>query len=109
MENLRRIFIGNTETTCRDLNLSNIPVRLERGGFFLCQNGHADIVIDLKQFHITKGDIIVVFPYSIMQVIRYSEDFDGSIIAADVNFSVQFKFQTSPLTIYLSKRIHVFL
>lgn len=86
MENFKHIFIGNAESTCKDLDLGSMPVRLEQGGLFLCQSGQSDVVIDLKQFHIVKGDMIVVFPYTVVQLISYSENFDGSVIAADVNF-----------------------
>jgi len=63
-----------------------MPVRLEQGGLFLCQCGHADIVIDLKQYHITAGDAVIAFPYAVIQTIGCSEDFDGSTIGADVTF-----------------------
>ena len=86
MKNYSHLFIGNAEATCRDLNLTNMPVRLEQGGLFLCLSGHADIVIDHKQYHITAGDIVVAFPYAVVQTIGYSEDFDGSTIGADVSF-----------------------
>ena len=80
-----RIIAGKADMNCTGLN-TNMPVRLEKGGAFLCRGGYGDIVIDLKQYRITKGDIVVAFPYSVVQVISYSDDFDGSVIAADVNF-----------------------
>lgn len=86
MKNYSHLFIGNAESTCRNLNITNMPVRLEKGGLFLCQQGHADIVIDLKQYHITAGDIVVAFPYAVVQTISYSEDFDGNTLGADVSF-----------------------
>lgn len=86
MKNYSPLFIGDAESTCRDLNITDMPVRLEQGGVFLCQRGHADIVIDLKQYHITAGDIVVAFPYTVIQTMGYSEDFDGSSLRADVSF-----------------------
>lgn len=85
MENMKHMVIGYTEFSCRNLN-TRIPIRLEQGGLFLCKRGQADIVIDLKRFHLTVGDMVVVFPYTIVQILNQSEDFDGNILAADVNF-----------------------
>ena len=86
MKNYNHLFTGNAESACRNLKLTNMPVRLEQGGLFLCHNGYADIVIDLKQYHITAGDIVIAFPYSVVQTIGYSEDFDGNTIGADNSF-----------------------
>lgn len=86
MKNNSYLFIGDVELICRDLHITNMPVRLEQGGLFLCRSGHADIVIDLKQYHITTGDMVVAFPGAVIQTISYSEDFDGSTIGADVGF-----------------------
>lgn len=86
MKNYNHLFIGNAESTCKDLNITHMPVRLEQGGLFLCQRGHTDIVIDLKQYHITAGDIVIAFPYTVVQTIGYSEDFDGNTLGADVSF-----------------------
>ncbi len=86
MKNYSPLFIGDAESTCKDLNITDMPVRLEQGGVFLCQRGHADIVIDLKQYHITAGDIVVAFPYTVIQTMDYSEDFEGSALRADVSF-----------------------
>lgn len=86
MKNYSPLFIGDAESTCRDLKITDMPVRLEQGGVFLCQRGHADIVIDLKQYHIKTGDIVVAFPYTVIQTMGYSEDFEGSALRADVSF-----------------------
>lgn len=86
MKNINHLFIGNTEFVCKDLDITNMPVRLEQGGLFLCRSGYIDIVIDHKQYHITAGDIVVAFPYSVIQTVGYSEDFDGNTIVADVSF-----------------------
>lgn len=85
MENLKHMIIGKTEVICQDLN-ARMPIRLEQGGLFLCQSGHADIVIDLKRFHITAGDMVVAFPYTILQILDHSDDFNGNTLAANVNF-----------------------
>lgn len=86
MKNNNHFFIGDAESICNDLDIVNMPVRLEQGGLFLCQRGHADLVIDHKLYHITAGDAVVAFPNSVIQLIGYSEDFDGSTIGADISF-----------------------
>lgn len=65
---------------------SGMPVRLDIGGLFLCTEGNGMVVVDMKQYSISKGDLIVAFPFSIIQVLRHDEDFDGYIVGADVNF-----------------------
>lgn len=90
MNDDERIIVGKTDVTCTRLS-TKMPIRLDKGGAFLCQNGQADIVVDLKQYNISSGDIVVAFPYSVVQIIRHSEDFDGSVIAADVNFFGMFQ------------------
>lgn len=64
----------------------NFPVKIEEGGLFLCTSGEADLVIDMKQYKIKKGDLMVCFPYSVIQVISHSSDCDGSIISATSDF-----------------------
>lgn len=86
MKKEEHLFIGDAESTCRDLNITNMPVRLEQGGLFLCQSGHADIVINLKRYHIVTGDMVVAFPAAVLQVIGSSDDFEGITLGADVSF-----------------------
>jgi len=69
------------------------PVKLEQGGLYFCQSGEAEIVVDMKQFLIRKGDLIVVFPFSVVQLIRNSFDFYGYIIGVNVSFFSSFQIQ----------------
>lgn len=63
-----------------------MPMRLVEGGLFLCQSGTIDIVIDMKQYRIEKGDLVVAFPFSLIQIHYRSEDFKGFLISTDINF-----------------------
>ena len=63
-----------------------MPVRLVEGGLFLCQGGTIDIVIDMKQYRIEKGDLVVAFPFSVIQIHYRSDDFKGFLISTDINF-----------------------
>lgn len=86
MKNIDYLFLGDAESTCRDMNLTKMPVKLEQGGLFLCQRGSAELVIDLKQYRIGAGDMVVAFPFAVVQTIACSEDFDGVTMGADINF-----------------------
>lgn len=78
------IIIGGAEAHTRFDKGTH--VRLERGGLYLCRHGECDIVINMKQFHVVMGDMILFFPFSVIQVISHSEDFDGYIIGAEDDF-----------------------
>ncbi len=95
MEKYKRLIIGNTELTCQSFS-NKMPIRLEQGGLFLCQSGHADILIDLKRFHITVNDMVVAFPHTVVQVLNYSKDCDGIIIGADLNFFTSIQISDKP-------------
>ncbi len=68
-----------------------MPSRLDEGGLCLCRSGEADIVIDMKQYRITKGDMIVAFPFSVLQILRISDDFRGFLIGSDLTFFANIK------------------
>lgn len=95
MENIKHLALDYSELSGQILHAKR-PVKLERGGLFLCQRGHADIVIDLKRFHIKVGDLVSVFPYSIVQILNHSADFNGNILAADVSFFASIQVSDRP-------------
>ncbi|MFI3289245.1 MAG: helix-turn-helix domain-containing protein [Rikenellaceae bacterium] len=68
----------NTKTTT--------PIQIQSGGFMLCLNGNCDVVVDTKQYHIKEWDLVVVFPYSIIQTLHSSDDFDSIMIGVGVDF-----------------------
>lgn len=65
---------------------TNTPIRCEYGGVFICASGAADIIIDTNQYHIEKNSLAICFPYSIVQLLEASEDFDGVMIGATAEF-----------------------
>lgn len=60
--------------------------RLENGGFFLCQGGEAEIVLDAKPYRIGVGDLVVTFPFSTLQVLERSAAFRGILLCSDTDF-----------------------
>lgn len=53
------------------------PRQLSEGGIFICMEGEGDFFLDLKNYKLKKGDMCVVFPFSILQTIYKSDDFCG--------------------------------
>ncbi|MFI3298320.1 MAG: helix-turn-helix domain-containing protein [Rikenellaceae bacterium] len=62
------------------------PIHLNAGGFMLCLAGQGSVVIDTKQYHIEKWNMVVAFPYSIVQVLGCSDDFESVAMAASDDF-----------------------
>lgn len=63
-----------------------IPVKIVDGGIFMCSAGKAKLIIDMKQYDIGELDLIVCFPYTVIQVIDISADFNGKVISATPDF-----------------------
>lgn len=60
------------------------PQQLEDGGIFICLKGNAEFFLDLKNYKLKAGDICVAFPFSILQTVEKSEDFEGFGMAASI-------------------------
>jgi AraC family transcriptional regulator, transcriptional activator of pobA len=58
-----------------DLPIVFSPCRINDCMVFICLMGNAEIEVDLRQFHYTTNDIIVVFPGQILACNVKSEDF----------------------------------
>ncbi len=52
-------------------------MEIEFAALFICLAGESEIMLDMKAYHIQAGDLCVIFPHSVIQGIRKSEDFDG--------------------------------
>lgn len=57
-----------------------IARQIPGGGIFICLHGEAEILIDLKSYRLNAGDVCIVFPYSILQTVSKSDDFERFII-----------------------------
>lgn len=94
MKRFQELLTGKEHSAeCNNLIRNNPPIKIDTGGVFICIGGKASIAIDLKQFDIVSGDMVVIFPYTIVQLIGHSEDFDGKLLTAEVSFfnSLQIK------------------
>lgn len=79
-------IVGYTSDFTQFQGELSVPNELEYGGFLLCLEGETDIIIDSKQYKIKKNDMAVAFPYTVVNFERSSDDFQGVIIGADINF-----------------------
>ncbi len=59
----------------------------------MCLSGECDIVIDLKRYHLHQWDMVVAFPYSIIQLTERSEGFDCLVMSASFEFFTEFQIQ----------------
>ncbi len=80
-------YIAHRVSNLNELSTkSNTPIQIQSGGFLLCLKGNCDVVVDTKQYHIKEWDLVVVFPYSIIQTLRFSDNFDSIMIGVGVDF-----------------------
>lgn len=64
----------------------SVPVEIEFAALFICLAGESEIMLDMKAYHIQAGDLCVIFPHSVIQGIRKSEDFDGYALDANLEY-----------------------
>lgn len=65
------------------------PVNVSAGGFMLCTKGSATALVNTKQHMISEWDIIVALPYSHVQLIEKSGDFDCTILGVSLDLIAQ--------------------
>lgn len=58
--------------------------KMAQTGMFICIQGEVEIEIDEKNYILQKNSILIYYPYSILKVIRRSQDLEGTIIAIDI-------------------------
>ncbi|NDV45835.1 AraC family transcriptional regulator [Paludibacter sp. 221] len=63
-----------------------IPFEIEFAAVFICLSGEAEIMLDTKAYRINKGDLCVLFPHSVVQKIRKSNDFEGYALGANIEY-----------------------
>ncbi|NDV67193.1 AraC family transcriptional regulator [Bacteroides sp. 224] len=54
------------------------------GGIVVCLQGETEFLLDLKSYKLKKGDMCIVFPFSIFQTISKSDDFERYVIGVDM-------------------------
>ena len=90
MEKFQYITIDGTQAL-KDCFEPGPLSRFGKGRLLICQNGECDVVIDMKRYHIVQGNITIVFPHSVVQVLHYSTDFGGYLLGADMDFFTSFQ------------------
>ncbi|MDR3286431.1 MAG: hypothetical protein LBT27_03200, partial [Prevotellaceae bacterium] len=65
-------FTNSVENT---FETHRIPRQLYGGGIFICLQGETEFFLDLKAYKLKKGDMCIIFPFSIMQAVHQSDDF----------------------------------
>lgn len=68
------------------LGMESVPKLVDAAGLCICQEGDAEIAIDGRSYRIRAGDLCVVFPNAILQILRKSKDFKGYTLAATSEF-----------------------
>lgn len=68
------------------MEMVNIPTQIEAGGFLLCTRGSGEIIIDMKQYRVQQWDLIVAMPYSIVQILSSSDDFEAELMGVSIDF-----------------------
>ena len=69
-----------TEDQGQRLSLTNVC------GFFLCQQGTADVTLNDKTFHLKAGDVYFYLPSTFISILNRSSDLNGIAIKCDVEF-----------------------
>jgi len=68
------------------LGMEAVPKLVDAAGLCICLHGDADIALDGRSYHIKKGDICVVLPNTILQIVRKSNNFMGYTLAGTSEF-----------------------
>ncbi len=68
---------------------NKVPIHIETGGFMLCTSGRAEVFVDSKLYNVKSMDLIVALPYSHVQAIEVSDDFDGVLCGVDLEFIIK--------------------
>lgn len=69
------------------LPLQGHPSRLEAFIFSMCLHGEVTFELNMKRHHAIPGDMTIVQPNDMIQLIRQTEDFSGVFIAMNFNSS----------------------
>lgn len=87
------------------LGLESVPKRVDASGLCICLQGEVEIASDGRSYLIKAGDLCVVFPNTILQIIRKSPDFKGYTMAGTSEFMKQINISSST-AIYLEIKVN---
>ncbi|SFU27102.1 AraC-type DNA-binding protein [Porphyromonadaceae bacterium KHP3R9] len=67
--------------------LKRTPFILDAGVVvFVCMEGEAVIVVDMKRIHIHRGSFVLLLPYSVIQLVEVSDELKITLIATGMGF-----------------------
>lgn len=101
------------------LNAENGSVKLNKTGFFICEEGEVTLTIDNTEHKMTRRSLIVYFSYSSLRICSHSSDLKGVLIGADLemlqpllykvtNFNAIFIIKQCPMQFLSDKQYECF-
>lgn len=66
------------------LNAEDKAIKLNKTGFFICEEGEVTLTIDQVEYTMTRHTLIVYFSYSSLHILSHSNDLKGVLIGADL-------------------------
>ena len=65
--------------------VSSKPKKMPQTGMFFCLEGEIEVVIDNKEYLLRKNSMTIYYPYSLLKVVRRSENLEGLIMAVEID------------------------
>ncbi|MDR1343850.1 MAG: helix-turn-helix domain-containing protein [Tannerellaceae bacterium] len=90
-----KLFYGFTVDSSSTYARNEIPQQLTGGGVFICLKGEVEFFLNLKSYKLKAGDMCVAFPFSMLQIINMSDDFDGFGIRVSVELFIDIRIPSS--------------
>lgn len=88
MNRTNRSEIAFDEIDAANIGKYDQIVHLEQNGFLLCRQGRITLGMDDKEFEVQSGELYIYPAFSQTVVIRYSDDLQATVGAADFDFSL---------------------
>lgn len=80
-------FIASEDVSADDIrNYCNFPGRIRMAVFLFCVEGAMRVNINMHEYAIEKGQIIVLFPNSLIQVLSVSDNLRAKLISLSADF-----------------------
>ncbi|MCD7901620.1 MAG: helix-turn-helix domain-containing protein [Bacteroides sp.] len=65
----------------RSMPLYKTPTRMDTSIIAICTNGYNRITVNMQEYYISAGTLLIAFPDQILQCLEISDDFQGIFIA----------------------------
>lgn len=80
------------------LSINNLPKIIDGGGIYICMEGTFEIILNSKTYKIKKNDLFTIFPYSMIQIKKMSDDIKGYAFAVNTDFLANLKFASKTIS-----------